>query len=229
MTRPVARWLLVGALLVTVLVYWVGLNGPFVMDDPNNLDPIKQWLHGENSWRYALLGNTAGLFGRALSMATLMANAWLAGDSPHAFKLGNLVFHLACGVVGWQVLRRALARDPNLATDADPAAALLTALWLLHPLNVSTVLYVIQRMAQVSTLPGSANSVVALKASTGAFVWGFQVVHHDLWDYDVASQPVLIEYGGKPAVAVTTKMGNVFVLDRLTGKPLHTVEVGRGD
>lgn len=69
-----------------------------------------------------------------------------------------------------------------------------------------------------------ANSVVALKASTGAFVWGFQVVHHDLWDYDVPSQPTLVEYQGKPAVAVTTKIGHVFVLDRLTGKPLHTVE-----
>lgn len=69
-----------------------------------------------------------------------------------------------------------------------------------------------------------ANSVVALKASTGAFVWGFQVVHHDLWDYDVASQPVLIEFRGKPAVVVTTKMGNVFVLDRMTGKPLNQVE-----
>jgi quinoprotein glucose dehydrogenase len=77
------------------------------------------------------------------------------------------------------------------------------------------------------TRPGDnrwANSVVALKASTGAFVWGFQVVHHDLWDYDVASQPVLIDYRGHPAVAVTTKIGNVFVLDRVTGKPLHTVE-----
>ena len=39
-----------------------------------------------------------------------------------------------------------------------------------------------------------ANSVVALKASTGEFVWGFQVVHHDLWDYDVASQPALIDF-----------------------------------
>ena len=69
-----------------------------------------------------------------------------------------------------------------------------------------------------------ANSVVALKASTGAFVWGFQVAHHDLWDYDVASQPSLIEFRGQPAVAVTTKIGHVFVLDRLTGKPLNTVE-----
>ncbi|HWC99007.1 MAG TPA: pyrroloquinoline quinone-dependent dehydrogenase [Candidatus Sulfopaludibacter sp.] len=69
-----------------------------------------------------------------------------------------------------------------------------------------------------------ANSVVALKASTGALVWSFQVVHHDLWDYDVASQPALIRFGGKDAVAVTTKMGNVFVLDRLTGKPLMQVD-----
>jgi quinoprotein glucose dehydrogenase len=69
-----------------------------------------------------------------------------------------------------------------------------------------------------------ANSVVALKASTGAFLWGFQVAHHDLWDYDVASQPALIEFRGRPAVAVTTKIGNVFVLDRVTGKPLTTVE-----
>ena len=69
-----------------------------------------------------------------------------------------------------------------------------------------------------------ANSVVALKASTGEFVWGFQVVHHDLWDFDVASEPTLIQFRGKAAVAVTTKMGNVFVLDRDTGKPLMTVE-----
>ncbi len=73
------------------------------------------------------------------------------------------------------------------------------------------------------TRPGDnkwANSVVALRASTGDFVWGFQVVHHDLWDYDVASQPTLINFRGQAAVAVTTKMGNVFVLDRATGKPL---------
>lgn len=68
-----------------------------------------------------------------------------------------------------------------------------------------------------------ANSVVALRASSGKFVWGFQAVHHDLWDYDVPSQPVLFTLDGKPAVAITTKMGNVFVLDRTNGKPLREV------
>src|SRR5215469_3871339 len=70
-----------------------------------------------------------------------------------------------------------------------------------------------------------ANSVVALKAATGEFVWGFQVVHHDLWDYDVASQPTLFEWkDGTPAIAISTKMGRVFVLNRLTGAPLLPVE-----
>src|SRR5882724_1360078 len=70
-----------------------------------------------------------------------------------------------------------------------------------------------------------ANSVVALRASTGEFVWGFQVVHHDLWDYDVAAQPTLFTWkDGTPAVVINTKMGHVFVLNRLTGAPLLPVE-----
>jgi quinoprotein glucose dehydrogenase len=69
-----------------------------------------------------------------------------------------------------------------------------------------------------------ANCVVALRASTGHLEWFFQVVHHDLWDYDVASRPELIEINHKPAVAVLTKMGHYFALDRLTGRPLLPVQ-----
>ena len=68
-----------------------------------------------------------------------------------------------------------------------------------------------------------ADSVTALRASTGEMVWSYQVVHHDLWDYDVAAEPALINFRGRPAVAVATKMGLLFVLDRETGKPLHEV------
>jgi quinoprotein glucose dehydrogenase len=72
-----------------------------------------------------------------------------------------------------------------------------------------------------------ANSVVALRAATGTVAWHFQVVHHDLWDYDVPAQPALFELhrGGHitPAVVVATKMGHVFVLDRRTGEPLLPV------
>jgi quinoprotein glucose dehydrogenase len=72
------------------------------------------------------------------------------------------------------------------------------------------------------------NSLVALNAANGRLVWYYQTVHHDLWDYDLPAQPVLFNWRGKgrsvPAVAVITKMGFVFVLDRLTGRPLFPVE-----
>jgi len=72
------------------------------------------------------------------------------------------------------------------------------------------------------------SAVVALDARTGEPVWRFQTVHHDLWDYDVASQPVLIDVirDGRaiPAVAQATKMGHLFLLDRETGEPLYPVE-----
>jgi quinoprotein glucose dehydrogenase len=72
-----------------------------------------------------------------------------------------------------------------------------------------------------------ANCVIALRASTGAVVWAFQVVHHDLWDYDVPAQPALFTWTDEerhvPAVAVATKMGHLFILDRLTGHPLIPV------
>jgi quinoprotein glucose dehydrogenase len=73
-----------------------------------------------------------------------------------------------------------------------------------------------------------ANSVVALRASTGERVWHFQTVHHDLWDYDVSAQPTLatVRKNGEavPAVIQPTKMGFVFILDRETGEPLFPVE-----
>jgi quinoprotein glucose dehydrogenase len=73
-----------------------------------------------------------------------------------------------------------------------------------------------------------ANSVVALRASTGKVVWSFQAVHHDLWDYDLPSAPSLIEVerGGKriAALAQPTKMGHLFILDRDTGQPVLPVE-----
>ena len=72
------------------------------------------------------------------------------------------------------------------------------------------------------------SSVVALDAATGRVVWHFQAVHHDVWGYDVAAQPVLIEYptthGRIPAVAQATKQGHIYILHRETGEPLIPVE-----
>ena len=69
-----------------------------------------------------------------------------------------------------------------------------------------------------------ANSIVALRASTGAVIWHFQTVHHDLWDYDNASPPLLATVKGQPAVIQTTKTGMMYVLNRETGAPIFPIE-----
>ncbi len=81
-----------------------------------------------------------------------------------------------------------------------------------------------------------ANSVVALDARTGRRVWHYQLVHHDLWDYDLPYPPVLVtvRHGDKPidAAAQVTKQGFLFLFDRLSGRPLFDIverEVPRSD
>ena len=72
-----------------------------------------------------------------------------------------------------------------------------------------------------------ANCVLALDAATGKYAWHFQYIHHDVWDRDLPAPPVLVTINkeGKKidAVAVTTKTGNVFVLDRENGKPVYDI------
>src|SRR4051812_6125312 len=73
-----------------------------------------------------------------------------------------------------------------------------------------------------------SNSVVALDAATGKLRWHYQMVHHDIFDYDIAAPPALIEVkrDGRtiPAVVQTTKQGLLFILDRMTGKPVFGAE-----
>ena len=73
-----------------------------------------------------------------------------------------------------------------------------------------------------------ANSIVALRASTGKVVWHFQTVHHDIWDYDNASPPALVTVTQNgvpvPAVIQTGKSAMLYVLDRTTGTPVFPVE-----
>jgi quinoprotein glucose dehydrogenase len=73
-----------------------------------------------------------------------------------------------------------------------------------------------------------SSSLVAVSADTGKLLWYFQVVHHDIWDFDVETPPTLFEvkHGGKtiPAVATVNKNALMFILNRVTGKPIYDVE-----
>lgn len=142
--------------------------------------------------------------------------------------------------------RRLWSFDPIPRTPADPqyAAWDSTAARITGGGNAWAPLSVDTSLGLVFVPTGSAapdfyggrrpgdnrytSSVVALDGRTGTVRWHFQVVHHDLWDFDVASQPTLVtvprEGRELPAVAVATKMGHLFLLDRETGAPLFPVE-----
>ena len=71
------------------------------------------------------------------------------------------------------------------------------------------------------------NSIVAVDAKTGKYLWHFQVVHHDIWDVDLPAATLMdVKKGGRtiPAIAVMSKMAILFILDRVTGKPIFDVK-----
>ena len=69
-----------------------------------------------------------------------------------------------------------------------------------------------------------SSALVAIDVATGKPAWTFQTVHKDVWDYDLGSQPTLVNLpDGTPALVLASKQGEIYVLDRRTGKPLHPV------
>lgn len=140
-------------LMLTLATYWAGLGGPYFLDDLPILAPVDQWHAGLQSWQIALAPNVDSFVdSRPVAMASFMLSSWLGGPGTFPLKLGNLLIHLLCGLLGWWLLRGLFRADARAAPRADVYAAIAAGIWLLHPLHVSTVLYAVQRMAQLATL-----------------------------------------------------------------------------
>lgn len=140
-------------LIATWIAYHPGIHGVFLLDDFSNLSAlgatggVTDW---EAFWRYITSG-TADPTGRPLSLLAFLvdANGWPANATP--FKITNILLHLLNGVLlCWAMLKLALLRHtPQKA--AALAALIGTGFWLLHPLLVSTTLYIVQREAMLAT------------------------------------------------------------------------------
>ncbi|MCJ0825713.1 hypothetical protein MQC88_07055 [Luteimonas sp. 50] len=144
-----AVWLVIGLCLLPFLP---GIAGPFMLDDNVNLQPVLSALQDGDWWR-AISGNASGPFGRPLAMASFAANAMVSGEFPLGYKLVNVLIHGCNGLLVFALasqLYPAMARA-TMPTQARGVALLATALWLLHPLQVGSVLYVVQRMTLLAT------------------------------------------------------------------------------
>jgi hypothetical protein len=148
---------LLGLLLILAwIIYAPGLHGGFLFDDFANLPPLGSEGPVDNwptFWRYITSGH-ADPTGRPLAMLSFLLDARDWPADPFPFKRTNLLLHLTNGVLLAGLLRRlgrTLLRStevfPNTAWRADLAALLGAAFWLLHPLWVSTTLYIVQREA----------------------------------------------------------------------------------
>lgn len=145
--------LIVAILLVTAAIYWPGMHGPFLLDDFANLKPVMQWLQGLDTWRFVMFDNRSGPLGRPVSMATFLLDAAVShSTNSFPYKLTNLGVHLGCGLAAlW--LGRKIFRHWDATREAALWPALVLATWWLWlPLSVDTVLYTVQRMAQLAAL-----------------------------------------------------------------------------
>jgi tetratricopeptide (TPR) repeat protein len=144
----------VALFLMAVLAYWPGLGGPFVLDDQGTLGALGS-LGGVKDWasfKAFVFAGTAGPTGRPLALLSFLidGNTWPTDPAP--FKRTNLAIHLITGgMLGLLISKLLLILKFN-NRDVRWIALVSTACWILHPFLVSTTLYVVQRMAQLSTL-----------------------------------------------------------------------------
>lgn len=137
--------------LLALITYWPGLHGSFLFDDFANLPalgaagPVENW---PAFWRYITSG-TADPTGRPLTLLTFLLDAHDWPAAPFPFKRTNLILHLLNGALLYVLLAR-LGRLLRYDDRRSQTAAVLgSALWLLHPLLISTTLYIVQREAML--------------------------------------------------------------------------------
>ncbi len=150
------RYFLIGIVLVlgaTALLYWPGIGGPFVLDDVFNISRLGEFggVNNFDAFRQFVFSNSSGPGGRPVAMISFLIDAQDWPVDPRSFKYTNIMIHLLCGLAFcW--LTFLLCQLLKLSKPASALIALiLMGVWLAHPFNVSTTLYIVQRMAQLMT------------------------------------------------------------------------------
>lgn len=160
-SRPRPFLLFILLLMLTLVAYQPGLLGDYVFDDMQNL-LLNTRLDMESldvtSLKSASLSAGPGIFKRPVSMLSFALNRYVTGIDPFYHKVVNLAIHLLTGVALLLLTRRIMQahrqwHEPELPPAADTWLPILVCgAWLLHPLNMTSVLYIVQRMTSLSAL-----------------------------------------------------------------------------
>ncbi|MFT5482409.1 MAG: hypothetical protein ACI9GW_001060 [Halieaceae bacterium] len=154
----IRRFQFVIPVLLCLVAYVPALGSAFIFDSKPALEgnaAVQISEQSFSSWIAAAESSNTGPLGRPLSILSIAASYVAEGQfSPIGFKTVNLLLHLINGLLLWWISRAMLrvVATPDTSTQrVDLVAFLAASIWLLHPLHVSTVLYAVQRMAQLST------------------------------------------------------------------------------
>ena len=163
---PWVATITVCVLVLTLLIYWPGLSGPFVLDDLQNI--VRPYVADPDltAILYNITHNNSGIFGRSVSILSFIVTEMQFGNEAWGYKFHNLLLHLGCGLLLFRLLYLILPlleQRERLPRDVV-VAGVVCSFWLLHPLLVSTVLYAVQRMTQL----GALFSLLALLAYVDA-------------------------------------------------------------
>jgi hypothetical protein len=143
------------AAALLVVIYWPGLHGDFFFDDEPSIT-LSQGVRLETlsleSLHQALASGGAGPSGRPVAQLSFALNHYFSGFDPFAFKATNLAIHFACGLLVFALVRRLLGTVKPQVTQRNLliASGAVTALWLLHPIQLLPVLHAVQRMTSLS-------------------------------------------------------------------------------
>ena len=142
-----------GLFIVVALVYWPGLTGAFLLDDYPQIvhqDAVHMRVFDARSIQAALDGFRHGI-GRPLPMLSFALDHFVWGLDPWGFKLSGVIVHAVNAVLVYALILRLVAIvQPGVPRSLAWTAGILSAAWALHPLQASTVLYVVQRMETLS-------------------------------------------------------------------------------
>jgi hypothetical protein len=140
-------------ILLVIFVYAFSLTGPFVFDD------FHVFVHNDDfkitnldfiSIKKMLASSTTGISSRPVALITLAFNSYFFGLEPFSFKLVNLCIHLVNTCLLFAVLEKLFFLGDCSKKTSKYAVVVITAIWALHPLNLTSVLYVVQRMASLA-------------------------------------------------------------------------------
>jgi len=165
MTKPAfdnsGHWLILGLLLLTIFVYYPGLSGDYMFDDMENLLKNKSLDMASldlESLQKAAFSSNSGMLRRPVSMGSFALNRYFFGIAPYSHKVVNLVIHLVTGLLLYLLGRAIMRSHLQFSESRLPATAInwiplvVAGLWLVHPLNLSSVLYIVQRMTSLAAL-----------------------------------------------------------------------------